>query len=58
MYDMFSNNSTPGADAPNADEINGDIQAAKDLGCIGVSYFEWNTASIDELEAFANAKWP
>lgn len=57
MYDMFSGNFTPGKNAPSADEIAGDFAAAKAFGCIGISFFEWNTASADELETFAKTNW-
>ncbi len=58
MYDMYTDDGTPGASAPSAAEITGDLQAAKDLGCIGISFFEWQTASPDELNAFKAFAWP
>jgi hypothetical protein len=58
MYDMFNvYDFTPRGNEPSGAEITGDMQAAKDLGCIGVSYFEWAAASPDELDAFATFTW-
>lgn len=57
MYDMFSEDGSPGGTEPSAAEITGDMQAAKDLGCIGVSYFEWQTASPQDLDAFNAFAW-
>jgi len=56
-YDMFSNDFTPNGTEPSGDEIHADMQTAKEFGCIGVSYFEWQTASPDELDAFDSFKW-
>ncbi len=56
MYDMFTYGE-PGGNQPSAAEITGDMQAAKDLGCTGVSFFDWRTASPDELDAFKNFTW-
>ena len=50
MYDMFTYGE-PGGTQPSGAEIAGDIQAAKDLGCVGISFFDWRTASPDQLGA-------
>jgi hypothetical protein len=56
MYDMFTYGE-PGGSQPSAAEITGDMQAAKDLGCTGISFFDWRTASPDELDAFKAFTW-
>ena len=56
MFDIVTN-SQPGGNEPSAAEITGDMQAAKDLGCIGISFFDWRTASPDELSAFQQFTW-
>jgi hypothetical protein len=56
MYDMFTYGE-PGGNQPSAAEVTGDMQAAKDLGCIGVSFFDLRTASPDELAAFKAFSW-
>jgi len=33
------------------------MQTAKDDGCIGVSFFEWQTASQDEWAAISGFPW-
>ncbi len=57
MYDMYSNDGTDGGDSPNAAEITADMQTAHDLGCIAVSFFEWQTASQPEWAAFDAYHW-
>lgn len=64
-YDMFSGGvGTPGEAAdvhpqttPTADEITADMQTAHDLGCIGVSYFEWQTATQAQWGAISQYSW-
>lgn len=56
MFDMFTYGE-PGGNQPSAAEITGDLQAAKSLGCIGISFFDWRTASPDELAALQQFRW-
>ena len=56
-YDMYSADFTGAADAPTAAEITADMRAAHDLGCIGVSFFEWQTTTQDEWTAITNFHW-
>jgi len=57
MYDMFTDDGSPGGTEPTGPEITADMLAAKGFGCIGVSYFEWQTASPAQLDAFNAFKW-
>jgi hypothetical protein len=56
-YNMFTDDFTAGPDAPTYDELTADMRAAKDLGCIGVSYFEWQTATQAQWSALAEFSW-
>lgn len=56
-YDMYSADFTGAADAPTAAEITSDMRTAHDLGCIGVSFFEWQTTTQDEWAAVTNFQW-
>ncbi|MBA3923333.1 MAG: hypothetical protein H0X31_17225 [Nostocaceae cyanobacterium] len=47
----------PGGSEPSAAEITGDLQAAKDLGLVGASFFDLRTASPDELDALKQFAW-
>ncbi len=57
MYDMFTSDGAPGGYQPSGGEIYEDMLAAEQFGCIGVSFFEWQTASAQELQVFAAFKW-
>jgi hypothetical protein len=57
MYDMFTSNGAPGGTEPTGAEIRDNMRAAQAFGCIGVSYFMWQTASPAELDAFNAFKW-
>jgi hypothetical protein len=57
MYDMFTGDGSPGSTEPTGEEIEFNLRAAKALGCIGASYFEWQTASPGQLDAFNRFKW-
>ena len=48
---------TGGATAPGWDEMIADIDAAKDYGCIGVSFFEWQTATQEQWQAVSRYPW-
>jgi hypothetical protein len=56
-YDMFTDDGTGGADAPTADEITSDMATARDLGCIGVSFYEWQTATQPQWAAISQYTW-
>jgi hypothetical protein len=57
-YDMYTQDGTGAQDAPTGPEITADAQAAHDAGCIGVSYFEWQTATQAEWLALSTYNWP
>ncbi len=57
-YDMYTQDGTGAKDAPTGPEITADMQAAHTAGCIGVSYFEWQTATQAEWSAIAGYVWP
>ena len=56
-YDMYSAASTGGPDAPTAAEVTTDMRTARDLGCVGVSLYEWQTATQDEWSAISAYTW-
>ncbi len=56
-YNMFTDDFTGGETAPGRDEIVADMVAAKDLGCIGVSFFEWQTATQEQWQAISGYPW-
>jgi hypothetical protein len=45
------------ANAPNADETIADIVTARQLGCIGISFYAWQTATQAEWQAIAATAW-
>jgi Bacterial SH3 domain len=55
-YDMFSS-SGAGSHEPTAAEITADMQTAKDLGCTGVAWFEWQTTTQSEWSAISDFVW-
>jgi len=56
-YNMFTDDFTGGEGGPGWDEMIADMDAAKDLGCIGVSYFEWQTATQEQWQAISHYPW-
>ncbi len=56
-YDMYTEDGTGASDAPTDAEITADMQAARGLGCIGVSFFEWQTATQGEWAAITRFHW-
>ncbi|HEX9057937.1 MAG TPA: SH3 domain-containing protein [Ktedonobacterales bacterium] len=56
-YDMYTDDGAGASSAPSPDEIAADIDAARRLGCIGVSYFEWQTATQAEWRVLTDALW-
>lgn len=57
-YDMFSQDSAGVTNSPTGAEISADLHTAKALGCIGASYFEWQTATQAQWGAFSSYQWP
>jgi hypothetical protein len=63
-YDMFTSPGTPGEplgtdqqNAPTPDEVSADMQVAHEFGCIGVSFFEWQTATQPQWSAIGKFSW-
>ncbi|MGO8947848.1 MAG: hypothetical protein ACLQUY_09325 [Ktedonobacterales bacterium] len=56
-YDMYSGDGTRDMAAPTATEIEADMQTARALGCIGVSFFEWQTTTQGEWGAIKQFSW-
>ncbi len=56
-YNMFTDDFTGGDTAPGWDEMIADMDAAKDYGCIGASYFEWQTATQEQWQAISRYPW-
>jgi hypothetical protein len=57
MYNMFTDDGAAGGDAPAPSEIAADMRAARELGCIGVSYFEWQTATQAQWQVLSSTPW-
>jgi hypothetical protein len=58
MYDMYTMDGTGAKNAPTGPEVTADMDAAWASGSIGVSYFEWQTATQAEWAALTGYKWP
>jgi hypothetical protein len=56
MYDTFGRNGI-GAYSPGAAEITAALQASKDAGALGASFFQWGTATPDEWRALRDFPW-
>lgn len=56
MYDTFGRNGI-GQHSPTAEEIRAAMQGAKDAGAVGISFFQWGTATPEEWEAFRDFPW-
>ena len=56
MYDTFGRNGI-GQHSPTAEEIRAAMQGAKDAGAVGISFFQWGTATPEEWEAFRTFPW-
>lgn len=56
-YDMYSDDGAGRSAAPTGAEMTADMQTARDYGCIGVSFFEWQTTTLDEWNAIAQFPW-
>lgn len=59
MYDMSKDpyGSLGGTAAPSTAEIVADIQTARQLGCIGVTFFTWQTATQAQWQALVATPW-
>jgi hypothetical protein len=56
-YDMYSGDGTGDQAAPTGAEIQSDLQTARALGCIGVSFFEWQTTTQAEWASIKQFSW-
>jgi hypothetical protein len=56
-YDMYSGDGTGDQAAPTGAEIQADMRTARALGCIGVSFFEWQTATQAEWTSVKQFSW-
>ena len=56
-YDMYSQDGAGVGRNPTGAEITADLSAAKSLGCIGASYFEWQTATQSQWDALSAFQW-
>jgi len=57
MYDMYSDDGAGVGHNPTGAEITADLSAAQALGCIGASYFEWQTATQSQWDALSAFMW-
>jgi hypothetical protein len=57
MYDMYSEDGADVGHNPTGAEISADLNTAKSLGCIGASYFEWQTATQSQWAALSAFQW-
>ncbi len=56
-YDMYTGNGTGAYNAPTASEVTADMATARALGCVGVTFFEWQTTTQDEWAAISAFHW-
>lgn len=56
-YDMYSDDGAGVGHNPTGAEITADLSSAQSLGCIGASYFEWQTATQSQWDAFSTYHW-
>jgi hypothetical protein len=56
-YDMYSSDGAGTGHNPAGAEITADLEAAKALGCIGASYFEWQTGTQSQWDALSTFTW-
>jgi hypothetical protein len=55
-YDMFSDTEA-GSHEPTPTEIKADMQTAKDLGCTGVAFYQWQSAAQSEWTTISDFAW-
>ncbi len=56
-YDMYSSDGAGRTAAPTGAEITADMRTARNFGAIGVSFFEWQTTTLDEWDAVTQFRW-
>jgi hypothetical protein len=56
MYDTFGRNGT-GTHSPDHEDVRAALQAAHDAGAVGVSFFQWGTATPEEWAALRDFGW-
>ena len=56
-YDMYTAAFTGWKDAPTKAEISTDLRTAREIGCIGVGFYEWQTTTQDEWQTISAYKW-
>jgi hypothetical protein len=56
-YDMYTAAFTGWKDAPTPSEIATDLRTAHEIGCIGISFYEWQTTTQDEWQTISAYKW-
>lgn len=56
MYDTFGRNGT-GAHSPDREDVQAALQAARDAGAVGASFFQWGTATPEEWAALRDFAW-
>ena len=56
MYDTFGRNGI-GAYSPGGSEVHAALQASKDAGALGASFFQWGTATPEEWRALRDFPW-
>ncbi|MGH2485560.1 MAG: hypothetical protein ACRDHE_06075 [Ktedonobacterales bacterium] len=56
-YDMYSSDGVDTGSGPTSSEVTADLATARAYGCIGASFFEWQTASQAEWGALTAFKW-
>jgi len=56
MYDTFGRNGI-GPYSPSTTEITAALQASKDAGALGASFFQWGTATPEEWRALRDFAW-
>lgn len=57
FWDMYTANEVGLANAPTAEEITADMQTAKDLGAIGVAFYQWQSTTQEEWDTLSGFKW-
>ena len=56
MYDTFGRNGS-GAYSPGYAEIDAALRAAREAGAVGISFFQWGTATPEEWAALRDFAW-
>lgn len=56
-YDMFTDDGVGGTDAPTPAELRTDLATVRQAGCIGVSYYDWQTMTQSQWQVLSTAVW-